>query len=234
MVNLAIKLKIPVFHYVSSIASLSRNEAGVMTEEFTEFNFHKSTPYSQSKYLAEMEVWRGYNEGLNGVIINPAIMLGTGDISRGSLIFYNYIKNGLKVYPIGKNGFVDVRDVADCLNLLAADKEKYNNRYLVVSSSCFYKDIFTMIAEGLGLKPPGIKISKTLTKVAYVIDTLRSKLTFSDQIITRDILRLVNDIYEFDNSKIRNGLNFEFNSMKSSIIETTEFLIKTNFGAKLR
>lgn len=234
LVNLAIKLKIPLFHYVSSIASLSRNNAGVMTEEFTEFNFHKSTPYSQSKYLAEMEVWRGYNEGLKGIIINPAIMLGTGDISRGSLIFYNYIKNGLKVFPIGKNGFVDAQDVADCLFLLAADQDKYNNRYLVVSDSCFYKDIFTMIAKGINRKPPNIKISKGLTKAVYVIDTLRSKLTFTDQIITKDIVRLVNDIYEFDNSKITNAFGFKFKSMEKSISETTKFLLKTNFGEKFR
>jgi dihydroflavonol-4-reductase len=234
LVNLAIKLKIPVFHYVSSIASLSRNNEGVMTEEFTEFNFNKATPYSKSKYLAEMEVWRGYNEGLNGVIVNPAIMLGTGDITRGSLVFYNFIKKGLAVYPVGKNGFVDVRDVADCLYLLAADKEKYNNRYLLVSNGYFYKDIFRMIATGLHLKPPRIKVTPSLTRLAYIIDNLRSKITFSYPVITKDILRLVNSIYEFDNSKVRTSLNFEFRTLEDSIKETTEFFVKNNFGVKFK
>lgn len=234
LINLALKHQIPTFHYVSSIASLNRNEQGIITEEFSEFNFQKATPYSQSKYLAEMEVWRGYNEGLNGVIVNPAIMLGTGDVSRGSLVFYNYIKKRLRIFPIGKNGFVDVTDVADCLLLLSANKENYNNRYLLVSDSYFYKDIFSMIAKGIHVKPPKIKISKSLTKLVYIVDSIRSKLTFSDQIITKDIVRLVNGIYEFDNSKVKNGFGFKFKTMETSIKETTEFLIATNYGEQYR
>jgi dihydroflavonol-4-reductase len=232
LVNLAIKHNIQKFHYVSSIASLNRNEQGIITEEFTPFNFQQSTLYSKSKYLAEMEVWRGYNEGLTGVIINPGIIFGTGNIKSGSLIFYNYIKNGLKVYPVGKNGFVDARDAADCLYLLAADETKYQNRYVIVSGSYYYKDIFSMVSSEFNMKPPSIKIPPALSRIAYYIDLIRSRITFSDPVITKDILRLANSNFEFDNSKIRNGLNFEFKSMEVSIMETTAFLMRTNYGAQ--
>jgi nucleoside-diphosphate-sugar epimerase len=232
LVNLAIKLHIPAFHYVSSIASLNRNEKGIITEEFTAFNSQNSTLYSKSKYLAEMEVWRGYNEGLSGVIINPGIILGTGNIAHGSLVFYNFVKKGLKFYPVGKNGFVDARDVADCLYLLSGDQEKYQNRYLIVSESCYYRDIFSMIAEGFHLKPPSIKIPPALTRIAYYLDSIRSKLSLSDPVLTRDIVRLANSNFEFDTTKVKNSLGFTFRTMESSVKETTNFLINTDFGKK--
>ena len=103
-----------------------------------------------------------------------------------------------------------------------------------MSDSYFYKDIFSMIAEGIHVKPPKIKISKSLTKLLYIFDSIRSKLTFSDQIITKDIVRLVNGMYEFDNSKVKNGFGFKFKTMENSIKETTEFLIATNYGEKYR
>ena len=64
---------------MSSIATLSNNEHEVVTES-NWFNFsNKKSHYAISKHLGEMEVWRGFSEGLKGFIVNPSLIIGPGD-----------------------------------------------------------------------------------------------------------------------------------------------------------
>lgn len=71
--------------YVSSVAALGRireNEPVNENMNWTEETSNSS--YGQSKYMAELEVWRGIGEGLDAVIVNPTIILGAGDWESGS------------------------------------------------------------------------------------------------------------------------------------------------------
>jgi len=85
VVNAALEAGVKKMVYVSSVAALGRiredeiiNETMNWTEETSNSN------YGQSKYLAEMEVWRGIGEGLNAVMVNPVVILGAGDWNGGS------------------------------------------------------------------------------------------------------------------------------------------------------
>jgi nucleoside-diphosphate-sugar epimerase len=40
--------------------------------------------YAISKYGAEMEIWRGQQEGLDVIIVNPGIIIGPGFQEQGS------------------------------------------------------------------------------------------------------------------------------------------------------
>ena len=85
--------------YVSSIAALSRYEDN---DEVTEENYWKpnakNSNYAISKYLSEQEVWRGIQEGLPAVIINPSVILGPGDWNRGSAKIFQKVWEGLKYF----------------------------------------------------------------------------------------------------------------------------------------
>ena len=74
-----------------------------------------NSKYGQSKYLAEMEVWRGIAEGLNAVMVNPSIILGAGDWNSGSSAIFQSAYNNFPWYTKGSTGFVDVRDVASAM-----------------------------------------------------------------------------------------------------------------------
>ena len=117
--------------YVSSISALGR---GTGTELSTEDNYRnntfKSSVYSESKYLAEQEVWRGMAEGLNAVIVNPSVILGSGDWSKSSTQLFKTVSNGLKFYTNGSNGYVDVRDVVEIMHQLMKS-EIHSERFIV-------------------------------------------------------------------------------------------------------
>jgi nucleoside-diphosphate-sugar epimerase len=114
LVNAALEKKVRKLCYVSSIAALGRPEHqdDVIDERLVWKTSRNNSNYAVSKYGGEREVWRGIAEGLNSVIVNPGIILGVAGPTQGSSRIFNVVWEGLKFYPTGKNGFVDVRDVA--------------------------------------------------------------------------------------------------------------------------
>lgn len=66
----------------------------------TENHFWKSSPnhttYAVSKYAAEREVWRGMEEGLNAVIVNPSLIIGPGCWNQSSGKLITNAKIGIK------------------------------------------------------------------------------------------------------------------------------------------
>ena len=117
IVNISLDKEVKKFAYISSIASLGRaNNKNDITDENTDMDLSgDNSIYSLSKYHAEKEVWRGIAEGLDAVIVNPSIILGYGDWSKGSCQMFKTGYNNLKFYTEGVNGFIDVTDVAKIL-----------------------------------------------------------------------------------------------------------------------
>ena len=77
VVNLCITEKIEKLCYVSSIASLGKPVKGKIIEEDNLWNPEENhSDYAITKYGAEIEVWRGSQEGLDVVIVNPGVILG--------------------------------------------------------------------------------------------------------------------------------------------------------------
>ena len=72
LVNACLEKQIEKLCYVSSTAALGSAPAGTLiTEDLIWSASTYRSAYSISKYLSEMEVWRGMAEGLDAVIVNP-------------------------------------------------------------------------------------------------------------------------------------------------------------------
>jgi len=130
MVNAALAAGVDKFLHVSSIAALGRNKNNSQVDEDSKWQRNKfNTNYSISKYLSEQEVWRGIHEGLNATIINPSTILGSGFWEKGTGQLFTQVMQGLKFYPQGTTGFVDVRDVAR-LMIIMMESETLSERVL--------------------------------------------------------------------------------------------------------
>ena len=97
--------------------------------EDSPYNSH----YAQSKYLAELEVWRGIAEGLSAVVVNPSLVLGVGDWGRSSSRVFRYIWQEKPFYTDGQVNWVDVRDVAEIIFLLLEEK-KFNRQFTRINT----------------------------------------------------------------------------------------------------
>src|SRR5690606_34854285 len=113
MVNLSIDFNVEKFCFISSIAALGdvKHPSEIINEEM-EWNPEKHhSDYAITKYGAEMEVWRGHQEGLKTLIVNPGVVLGPGFWHRGSGEVFSAINDDLPFYTLGSTGIVAVTDL---------------------------------------------------------------------------------------------------------------------------
>ncbi len=145
--------------YVSSVAALGRSEeTEIITENNVWVDSKYNSDYAVSKYNAELEVWRGKEEGLDVVVINPGIILGYGDKSSSAHQIYTTVQKKLPFYPAGSNGFVGVEDVAKMM-LFLLDNNAWNQRYLCVSENISYEKLFKSLADKLHVPAPKRKLN---------------------------------------------------------------------------
>ena len=110
IVNLCINNKIKKLCHVSSVATLGYNIKEIDENNYWDGNKHKSA-YAISKYGAEMEVWRGVQEGVKSVIINPGVIIGPGFSKSAFGTIIKMVTNKKRFHTCGKTGYVDVRDI---------------------------------------------------------------------------------------------------------------------------
>jgi dihydroflavonol-4-reductase len=226
IVNACLENGIEKLCFVSSAAAIGQGEDGEMlTEEIFWTRLGKESIYSISKYQAEMEAWRGINEGLNAVIVNPSIIIGPGDWQRSSLKLFYEVYKGLKFYTDGITGYVDVKDVVKAMISLM-NSELSGERYIISAGNYSYKDILSMIAESLGKRPPAIRATPFMIKIACLFDWTRSLLTAGKRKITRDIIAASKNRIRFSNDKIRNATGIEFIPIEESIRQTSVLFLK--------
>ena len=164
IVNMCLSYNVKKLCYVSSTAALGYNTNG-LTDETTMWKPGKEiSGYSISKYSAEKEVWRGIEEGLSAVMINPCVILGPGNWNDGSLSIFKTSSKGISFYPTGSNAIVDVRDVVSCL-LFFMNSPIENQRFLCTGQNISFKNLQTELAICFNKKPPNIKSPRTITLI---------------------------------------------------------------------
>ena len=114
VVNLALENKIRRIIHISSVAALGRTgKTATVDEEKSWEENSNNTHYAISKHHAEMHVWRGFAEGLTGLILNPSTILGYGDWHQSSCAIFKNTYHEFPWFTKRVNGFVGVEDVAE-------------------------------------------------------------------------------------------------------------------------
>ena len=223
IVNFCIDHKVEKLCYVSSIAALGASLNNKAITEDTEWNKEiDNSVYAITKYGAELEVWRGTQEGLDAVIVNPGVIIGPGIWRYGSGSLIKMIYNGLKYYTIGSTGYVDVNDVVKAMIQLVKSDVK-NERYILVSENLSFKDFFTKTANYLGVKPPQKEAKPWLLNIAWRLDWLKHKLTKKRRVLSKQTANSAVTTTIYSNNKIKDAIGFEFLPMDKSIKTTTSF-----------
>lgn len=147
IVNLCLANSIEKLCYVSSVATLGSSLKSKLISEKTDWNpDEKNSVYAITKYGAEMEVWRGTQEGLDAVIVNPGVILGTSPDGGGSNVIISLGASGIPFYPSGAMGIVDVQDVVKAMILLMESETK-NQQFILVGENVTYKELLSELAK---------------------------------------------------------------------------------------
>ncbi|MEZ4853256.1 NAD-dependent epimerase/dehydratase family protein [Flavobacterium sp.] len=216
LVNCCIDFSVQKLCHVSSVAALgdaTENEATI-TEE-TEWNpevLHHD--YAISKYAAEMEVWRGFQEGLQVVIVNPGVIFGYGFPDKGSSSVIQSLKKGNPFYTKGNFGMVAVEDVVAIMYQLM-NSAISGERYTLVAENKTFQEVLNLIAGILKVKKPSIYANKVFTSFAWRLDWFLSKLLQKERKLTQASARAAHSTKQFDTTKVKNTLHYTFLDMTS-------------------
>jgi len=225
IVNLCLANQIKKLCYVSSIAVLGKEGNDIITER-TDWNPNAdNSVYSITKYGAEMEVWRGTQEGLNAVIVNPGIILGGGFWKLGSGALFRKIYQGMKYYTTGLLGYVDVNDVVNGMILLM-NNEISNERFIMVADNWSFKDFSVMVANKLNVIPPKKEAKLWHLQLAWRLDWLNYFFNRKYRKFTKQMASSLQNNCVFSSDKLKNELKFNFTPVEKSIAETCELFLK--------
>jgi dihydroflavonol-4-reductase len=218
IVNLCLAYKIEKLCHLSSIAALGdlTVQETLITEE-TEWNPEKPhSDYAISKYGAEMEVYRGQQEGLPSLILNPGVILGPGFWEQGSGTIFAKVKKGLSFYTKGKTGFIAVSDVARiAYELMKSDI--YNERFTLVAENIKLKDFLNTVADALKVKRPAYYASPFLMQCGWRIDWALATLFNKTRELTRATAKASYSKNDYCNLKIKKQLNTEFEEINQYV-----------------
>jgi dihydroflavonol-4-reductase len=222
VVNAAMACGVEKFCYVSSVATLNNPD---FTNQINEDIVWKSSPqqsqYAISKYMAEREVWRGFEEGLKGCIINPSIVLGPIATHQSSAQIILQAKKRMRYFTNGANGFVDVRDVAQ-MAIALMEQAQFKQRFILNGFNSSYETLFAALNTVFNNPAPSMAIPKWVLKMVAPISRLLHPMIKQIPYITSEQVNAAYADISFCNAKINRVLGIPFRS----IDETVKWLSK--------
>jgi len=220
LINFSLIHNVSKFCFISSVATLSKDVDQPFFDEESWFSWSdKKSNYAISKYLAEMEVWRGFSEGLSGFIVNPSLIIGPGDDNGLFATMINKLGNKTIFYPKGSSGFIDVRDVAQIV-LKLEKLNVTNERYLINAYNMSFKKLLTIFAKKMNTKKPIIPIKKSIVNIYLLLSKVINSVIGKNTLLTNEMLEFLDGDLNYSNKKIQNILNHQFIEFNKSLEET--------------
>ena len=216
IINLCLAHSIEKLCYVSSIAAIGKTIDATPIHEETEFTERHADVYARSKFSAELEVWRGTQEGLSVAIVNPGIIIGPGFWKGGSGTLFTTASKGYRYHPPGGTGCITVNDVVQMMiALMNSDVEK--ERFIAVSENKSFKEVMTLFATQLGVAPPTKELKIWQLRLLRFLDAFWYLLARKERRITKNGIESVKQRNYFNSEKIQQMIGFRFEPIEETI-----------------
>lgn len=215
VVNTCLEQHIPHLVHISSIAALGGQPGQEWFDETSIWVKNKRhTTYAETKYQAELEVWRGKAEGLNVCILNPSLVIGPWLPGHHSMKIFSH---NLPFYPSGGNGLVDVRDVAEAVRI-CLDRKVNDERIILNGHNLSYKEMLDRLATHKGKKGPAIALPRSLAMAGGQVLGLFNRIFRRNTVFQPRLLHSVFSKAGFDNTKSVELLGLKYRTVDESII----------------
>ena len=217
IVNTSIKHKIKKLVYVSSIAAIGAEKNIITVDEDSSWNSDQNhTAYAYSKYGAELEVWRGSQEGLNVVIVNPGVILAGELWGRSTATLFRDVANGMRFYPTGSAAVVTVEDVVNVLMKLM-ESDILNERFILVAKNISQKELLSKIATSIGIKPPNIPLKKWFLYSVFLFEKIFKLIGIRKNFLSIALIETLTSNQKYKGSKICGAINFHYSNIDETI-----------------
>jgi dihydroflavonol-4-reductase len=162
--------------YTSTVGCLGHASNGTPADEATPVTIDQMTGhYKRSKFLAEEEARKWAGRGLPLVIVNPSAPVGEMDIkpTPTGKIIVDFLRGKMFGYVDTGMNLIDVRDCAEG-HILAAEKGRAGDRYVLGGRNLTLKEIFDMLAAITGAASPNRRIPHSVAEAYARLENLWS------------------------------------------------------------
>jgi dihydroflavonol-4-reductase len=225
------------FVFTSSYVTVGRKRGRVATEDDAIVDgggmsptkrLRGLTPYVRSRVQAEnlvMEYARDH--GLPAVAVGISTTYGSGDWGRtphGAIIAgaafgkLPFVMKGIQLEAVG------IDDAARAM-LLAADKGRIGERYLISEKMITNAEVARIAAEAAGVPPPARSISLPVTYAMAALGSAKARLKGTDEQFSLDSLRLMRAEAPVDCSKAKRELGWQPRPVEESIRDAAKFWV---------
>lgn len=203
--------------HASSMAAFGRPERppALIDESAEWMPSPVNSAYARSKHESELEVYRAVAEGLDAVIVNPAMIFGPGRPGENTTRIAERARRGARLAPAGGTNVVDVEDVAAGMRAALA-RGTTGERYFLGSENLSWMEILATLAEAFGARPPARTVPAPLAEVAGAAAETFARLTGQRPTLTRETARLSGRFYRYSNRKAREELGCTFRPFRAT------------------
>lgn len=218
MVNAALSAGVKKFLHVSSVAALGRKRNNQTITENTQWEESaNNSNYGYSKWLAELEVWRGIGEGLEAVIVNPTIVLGMSNWDSGSSAMFKNAYQQFPWYTEGVTGFVDAEDVVKAMISLMENNIQAE-RFILNAENWSFRQVLSAMANAFEKRPPHRKVNPLIAGLVWRLEKVKHAFTGLEPLLTRETSNTAQLKVYFDNSKLKQFLpGFSYRPLQETI-----------------
>ncbi len=211
IMDAALDARIKRIVYCSSVAAIRPRPNGELADESVPAALDQMIGlYKRSKFLAEAEVSRRVAErGLPAVIVNPSAPMGPRDAkpTPTGRIVVDAAKGKIPVYVDTGLNVVHVDDVAEG-HLLAFEKGKIGERYILGGDNLTLRELLTVIAELVHRKPPTIRLPHAVTiPIGYIAETW-CRVFGGEPMATGDAARMARKKMFYSSEKAKRELGY--------------------------
>ena len=181
-------------------------------------------PYDRSKALAELEVRKGIEKGLDAVIVYPTAVIGPYDYEPSYLgeAISSIAAHKLPAMVHGGYDWVDVRDVVR--GAMSAERRGGTGEgYILSGHWVSLNDIGAMVREITGTPPPGLCVPLWLAHLGVPFIALYSKIVGCRPLYTDFSLKVLKSNRHISHAKATRELGYEPRPFRDSIRDTLEW-----------
>jgi dihydroflavonol-4-reductase len=230
LVNACLEHGVERLCHVSSISAMGDPRNGEPIDESRLWSKNTSpSTYSFSKFRGEMEVWRGINEGLQAVIVNPSVIVGPGMWYGSWEGIFKQIYKGLKYYPAGSSGYIDVQDVVKVMIRLT-ESEVTGERFILSAENLSHREVLDYLAQAMKKPLPAHALTPFKITMACQLEKIRAKFLGGRPRITRQSMKSSTAVTSYSNQKLKLALPFEFTPVKESLASSVRFFMDEKEG----
>jgi dihydroflavonol-4-reductase len=223
VVETCLDLGIEKLVHISTIAALGYRTDNQLIDERTVYNWGTRYSYRYTKHLAELEVLKGVDKGLNATIINPSIIIGARDINAHGGTIVREIKRGrIPFYPKGGMNIVSVHDVVVGM-ISAANVGRSGERYILGGVNMTNKEVFELAAKVLDGKAPKLEAPTWLVKTTAKVFDIFGDITGIKPPLTSDLAAAVGLYNWYSIEKAKRELGYTPTSIENAIREAYEW-----------